>query len=85
MPEGYDEPRDYSPKVNRFSTDDIEGASPNAYGKARYITGKNYMDIQDIPGAKPRYKEIEERRLKHGALSPGRPILDVTDINQRKP
>ena len=54
--------RDLSPKSDRLRTDDIDGASPNAYGRARYLQGKDYMNIQDIPGAKPRYRELIERR-----------------------
>ena len=42
--------------------DDIEGARPNAFGKVASIKGKDYMKIEDIPGARPRYVEDEERR-----------------------
>ena len=42
--------------------DDIEGASPNAFGKAKDIKGKDYMKVNDIEGARPRGLEREEHR-----------------------
>ena len=42
--------------------DDIEGATPNAFGKVRDINGRDYMTVEDIPGAKPRYLAEEQRR-----------------------
>ena len=66
---------------------DIDGASPSAFGKQRYITGKDYMDTKDIPGTKPRYLEVEEKRreLAKNAVSirkqRGDSILEVKDIN----
>jgi len=45
------ENHDFSPKGDRRRTDDIDGASPNAYGNARFLTGKDYMNIADIEGA----------------------------------
>jgi len=62
-------------------TDDIDGASPNAYGKVRHIQGRDYMQIQDIKGAKPRYIEQEELREKL-VRARQNSILDVSDINQ---
>ena len=42
-PYGMDD-RDYSPKGDRLRTDDIDGATPNAYGNARYIKERNHMN-----------------------------------------
>jgi len=61
-PYGTDKKYQASPEYSRFRVDDIDGASPNAFGKARSIKGKDYMQIADIPGARPRYLETEERR-----------------------
>lgn len=82
-PYGVGDKNDYNSTIDRHHTDDIPGASPNAYGKARYITGKNYMDIQDIPGAKPHYREVEERYARIGVQrGRGNQTLDVQDINK---
>ena len=61
-PYGTDKKYQASPEYSRFNVDDIEGARPNAFGKVASIKGKDYMKIEDIPGARPRYVEDEERR-----------------------
>jgi len=36
---------------------DIPGAQPDAYGKLKFIKGRDYNDIKDIIGAKPSFLE----------------------------
>ena len=70
-----------SPKADRMLTDDIDGTKPNAFGRAaRFAQGKDHMSIGDIPGAKPRYLELEERRAKIGNQRANN-FMDVKDIN----
>lgn len=84
LPYGKDQ-RDYSPKGDRHQNKDIEGTTPNAYGNARKINGKDYLDISDIPGTKPRYIEVAQRRARQGLSMEkrreGTDILNVKDIN----
>lgn len=83
LPYGKDK-ADYSPKGDRHRPNDIDGATPNAYGNARKINGKDYLDISDIPGAKPRYIEMAERRERMEAYlgeRRGNSTLNVKDIN----
>ena len=75
---------------NRMKNDDIDGSKPNACGHARRFKGKDYMNIEDIPGAKSRYRELEERRahardMSQGDHSRSGSNLDVRDINLDKP
>ena len=75
---------------NRLKNDDIEGSKPNACGHARRFQGKDYMNVEDIPGAKSRYRELEERRAQAREQtqrdhSRSNSNLDVRDINQDKP
>ena len=49
--------------MSRLHIGDIEGAKPNAFGKASAIKGKVYMNTEDIPGARPRYLAEEAKRV----------------------
>ena len=39
------------------NTLDIPGAQPDAYGRLKYIKGRDYNNVADIRGAKPRFME----------------------------
>ncbi len=64
-----------------MQTDDIDGAQPNAFGKVSAIKGRDYMQVEDIPGAKSRYLEQSQLRDKL-AKAREKDFLDVRDINE---
>ena len=69
------EDKDFSPKGDRRRTDDIHGATPNAFGNARFVNVRDIMDISDIPGSKPKL---------HGNVFI-KDCMDISDIKGTKP
>ena len=40
-------------KKDKLNISDIVGSNPDAYRKQRHYEGREYMEVQDIPGASP--------------------------------
>lgn len=40
--------------ANKFDMTDIDGASPNPHGKAKFLQGRNSLALADIEASHPR-------------------------------
>ena len=66
---------------DKLDTRDIEGARPDPFKKIKNIQGLDYMNVQDIPGARPRYIEKRNKILFGNKINN---VLRVDDINLSK-
>lgn len=65
---------------NNLATSDIEGASPNVFGKLSHIKGRDYINIGDIKGTKPNYEVNKFSNKKNFSLI----TKDITEDGKKE-